>query len=156
MRSIGIIVLLLFVVSCKSFSDKDTRTFRLSSSLKDGELTLSVNDKSQLLKEEGNIVDFHTSADQKSIALQVKKFSTLSILKMYKWNLSAEKYVEDTTNLNRIAWLNFEQNHSIKTEELESSHVYFLKWKGNDSIMVELRGNTGTGAYISDTMVLKY
>lgn len=156
MRNTGIIVFLLFVISCKSVSDKGTHAFKLSSDLKDGELTLSVNDKSQLLKEEGDIVDFHTSADQKRIVLEVKKFSTLSILKMYKWNLVSENYVADTTNINRVAWQNFEQSHSIKPEELTSSHVYFLQWKGNDSIMVELKGNTGMGTYISDTVVLKY
>ena len=115
-----------------------------------------VNDKTQLLKEEGEIVDFHTSADQKSIALQVKKFSTLIILKMYTWNPASEDYEADTININRIAWQNFEQSHLIKPEELASSHVYFLKWKGNDSIMVELRGITGMGDYFSDTVVLKY
>lgn len=156
MRNIGMIFLLLLVISCNSSSDKDAHTFKLSSSLKDGELTLSVNDKTQLLKEEGDIVDFHTSADKKSIALEVEKLSTLSILKLYKWDLSSEKYVVDTTNINRVAWQNFEQRQSIKSEELESSHVHFLKWKGKDSIVVELRENTGMGAYISDTVVLKY
>ena len=156
MRITGIIVFLLFIISCKSVSDKGTPVFKLTSDLKDGKLTLSVNDKSQLLKEEGDIVDFHTSADQKRIVLEVKKFSTLSILKMYKWNRISENYVADTTNINRVAWQIFEQSHSIKPEELASSHVYFLKWKGNDSIMVELSGNTGMGAFFSDTVVLKY
>lgn len=156
MRNIGIIVLLLLVISCKPSPDKDNHTLKLSSSLKDGELTLSVNDKTQVLKEKGDIVDFHTTANNRTIALEVEKLSTLSILKLYKWNLSSEKYVEDTTNINRVAWQNFEQSHSIKTEELESSHVYFIKWKEKDSIVVELRGNTGMGTYISDTVVLKY
>ena len=156
MRNIRIIVLLLLVISCQSSLDKDTQTFTLSSTLKDGELTLSVNDKTQLLKEEGDIVDFHTTADKKNLALEVQKFSTLSILKLYKWNLSSEKYEADTSNINRVAWQNFEQSHSIKSEELESSHVYFLKWKGEDSLVVELRGNTGMGTFISDTMALKY
>ena len=163
MRNIRIIILLLLVVSCKPPTEKtiqpdsiDTDSFKLTSNLKNGELTLSINDKTQLLKEEGNIVEFHVSADKKSIALDIEKFSTLSILKLYKWNSSSEKYVADPTNINRIAWQKFEQTHSIKSEELESSHVYFLEWKGKDSIVVELRGNTGMGEYISDTVVLKY
>ena len=156
MRNIGILVLLLLVISCNSSSVKDAYTFKLSSDLKDGELILSINDKTQILKEDGDIVDFHTSTDQKSIVLEVQMFSTLSILKLYKWDLSSEKYVADTTNINRVAWLNYEQTHSLKTEELESSHVYFLKWKGNDSIAVILWGNTGMGAYISDTVIVKY
>lgn len=156
MRNIGILILLLLVLSCKSPSDKDTPSFKLNSSLKDGELTLTVNDKTQLLKEEGDILNFHTSADDKSIVLDIEKFSTLNIVKLYKWNPSSENYIADTTNINRIAWQNFEQSHSIKSEELESSHVYFLKWMGKDSLVVELRGNTGMGEYISDTVVLKY
>lgn len=156
MRNVGIIFLILVVISCNSSSDKDTQTFTLSSGLKNGELILSVNDKTQLVKEEGDIVAFHTSADKKSIALEVEKFSTLSILKLYKWDLSSEKYVADTTNINTVAWQNFDQNQSIKSEELESSHVYFLKWIGKDSIAVELRGMTGMGVFISDSVVLKY
>ena len=117
MRNIGIIFLILLVISCKSSSDKGSHTFNLSSSLKDGELTLSVNDKTQLVKEEGSIVDFHTSPDNKSIAVEVQKFSTLSIIKVYKWNQSSEKYLADTTNINRVAWHNFDQSQSIKSEE---------------------------------------
>lgn len=156
MRNIGIIFLILLVISCKSSSDKDPHTFNLSSSLKDGELTLSVNDKTQLLKEEGDIVDFHSSPDNKSIALEIRKLSTLSILKLYKWNQSSEKFVADTNNINRVAWENFDQSQSIKSKELQSSHVYFLEWKGKDSIVVELRGNSGMGEFISDTVALRY
>lgn len=135
MLNIRIIVLLLLVISCNSSSDEAVSNLNLSSSLKDGELSLSVNNKTQLLKEEGDIVDFHTSADKKSIALEVQKLSTLSVLKLYKWKLSDEKYIADTTNINRVAWENFEQSHSI---------------------VVELRGNTGMGVFISDTVVVKY
>ena len=156
MRNIKIIVLILLVISCKSSSDKDTHTFKLSSSLKDGELSLTVNDRMQLLKEEGNIVKFHTSEDKKNILLEVQMLSTLSILKLYKWNLSSEEYVEDSININRLAWQIFEKKHSIGAEELESSHVYFLEWKGEDSIVVELRGNRGMGEFISDTVALRY
>lgn len=156
MQTIRIIILLLLFISCKPSTSKDTDTFKLSSSLKDGELTLSVNNKTQLLKEEGTIVDFHTSADEKNMALEIEKLSTLSILKLYQWHPSTEKYVVNPTNINSVAWQNFEQTHAIISEELESSHVYFLKWKGKDSIVVELRGRTGKGIYVSDTLVLKY
>ena len=68
----------------------------------------------------------------------------------------SEEDLQETTNINRVAWQIFEQNQPVKSEELESSHVYFLNWKGEDSIVVELRGNAGMGTYISDTVVLKY
>ena len=156
MRNIRIIVFLLLVTSCKFSAEKEVTTFNLGSSLTDGELTLSVNDKTQLLKEEGDIVDFHSSPDNKSIVLGIRKLSTLSILKIYKWDMASEKYVADTTNINKVAWQNFEQSKSIAPEELEASHVYFMNWKGKDSIVVELRGNAGMGEFISDTMTLNY
>lgn len=163
MLKFRIIILLLLVVACKPPTDNTIPTepitpdtFRLISNLKDGELKVSVNDKSQFIKEEGNIVDFHTSADKKNIALEIEMFSTLSVLKIYKWNLSSERYEADKTNINKIAWEHFDKKQSIKPEELESSHVYFLEWKGQDSLVVELRGNTGMSELISDTVVLKY
>lgn len=156
MRTLRLIVLLLLVISCKPTPSKEIGTFKLNSNLNDGELTLSVNNKTQLLKEEGTIVDFHTSADEKSIALEIEKLSTLRILKVYKWQLSSQKYVADPTNISSLAWQNFEQKHDITLEELESSHVYFLNWKGKDSITVKLRGRTGMGTYVSDTLVLNY
>ena len=156
MRHIGIVFLILLLAACQSYSDKDTPPFKLNSSLEGGALILSVNDKIQLLNEEGDIVNFYTSADKKSIVLEVEKLSTLSILKVYKWNLFSEKYVADSTNINKVAWQTFAQSHTIKLEELESSHVYFLKWKGKDSMVVELRGHTGMGIYISEAVELKY
>lgn len=156
MRHIGIVFLILLLAACQSYSDKDASPFRLSSSLEGGALILSVNDKIQLLKEEGEIVNFHTSADKKIIVLEVEKLSTLTILKLYKWNLLSEKYVADSTNINKAVWQSLEQSHSIKAEDLESSHVYFLKWKEEDSLVVELRGHTAMGTYISETVELKY
>lgn len=156
MRHIGIVFLILLLAACQTYADKEAPPFKLNSSLEGGALVLSVNDKIQLLKEEGDIVSLHTSADKKSIVLQIEKLSTLSILKVYKWNLSSEKYVADSTNINKAAWQSLAQSHSIKLEDLESSHVYFLKWKGEDSIVVELRGHTAMGTYISETVELKY
>lgn len=156
MRHIGIVFLILLLAACQSYSDKEASPFKLNSSLEGGALVLSVNDKTQLLQEEGNIVSFYTSADKKSIVLQIEKLSTLTILKVYKWNLLSEQYVADSTNINKAAWQGVEQSHSIKPEDLESSHVYFLKWKGEDSLMVELRGHTAMGRYISETVELKY
>ena len=163
MMKFRIIILLLLVAACKPPTENTippepvtSDTFSLISNLKDGELTLSVNDKSQTLKEEGNIVDFYTSEDKKSIVLEIEMFSTLSILKIYKWNLSSERYEADKTNINKIAWEHFDKKQSIKPEELESSYVYFLEWKGQDSLVAELRGNTGMSELISDTIVLKY
>jgi len=76
MQNIGILFLLLLVISCRPSSDKNAHTFKLNSSLKNGELSLSVNDRTQLLKEEGDIMEFHPSADKKSIALEIEKLST--------------------------------------------------------------------------------
>ncbi len=156
MPNIRIIVLFLLIFSCNSTSDKGAEILNLTSNLKDGELTLSVNDKTQLLNEEGTIVDFHISADKNSIAVEVEKLSTLSVLKLYHWNSASQSYEADTTNINRLAWQIFDQGWSVNSDELESSHVYFIKWKGQDSIEVELRGNAGMGTFISDTVVLKY
>lgn len=156
MPNFKFLVLFVLFISCKNIDNKDVESLDLNSKLKDGELILTVNDNSQSLKVEGNIMDYYTSEDKKDIAVEIEKVSTLSILNLYKWDDSSEEYLPNKTNINKLAWEEFEQNHSIKTDELESSHVYFLKWKGKDSIMVELRGNTGMGTYISDTLVLKY
>lgn len=156
MRHIGIVFLILLLTACQTFSDTDASPFKLNSSLEGGALVLSVNDKIQLLQEEGDIVSFYTSADKKSIVLQIEKLSTLTILKVYKWNLVSKQYVADSTNINKAAWQSLEQSHSIKAEDLESSHVYFLKWKGDDSLVVELRGHTAMGTYISETAEVKY
>lgn len=121
------LILFLLFVSCKSPNDKNVEVIELNSKLKDGELILTVNDKSQSLKVEGNIMDYYPSEDKKDIAVEIEKVSTLSIINLYKWNPSSEEYLPNTSNINKLAWEEFERNHSIKSDELESNHVYFLK-----------------------------
>lgn len=121
------LILFLLFVSCKSPNDKNVEAIELNSKLKDGELILTVNDKFQSLKVEGNIMDYYPSEDKKDIAVEIEKVSTLSIINLYKWNPSSEEYLPNTSNINKLAWEEFERNHSIKSDELESNHVYFLK-----------------------------
>ncbi|QAA81071.1 hypothetical protein EI546_04715 [Aequorivita sp. H23M31] len=151
-----ILFILFLSLSCKSPVDKNVDPGNLNADLKDGILTLTIDTIEQPLKVEGNIMEYHTSHDNKSIALEIEKFSNLSVVKVYRWNLITRKYEGDSININRAAWNKVFSKYSVTPEEFTTSQVYFLGWKEKDSIILEVRGISETGKTIDDTLTLKY